>query len=134
MGAEHKQIGEVAERLGLSLRTIRYYEEVGIVTPSARTHGGFRLYTEDDIARLAVVKRMKPLDFSLEEMRELLATLDVRRGDGASADERAAAIERLEMFEAAADERCRSLREKLETAEDFARSLRDEARVHHSDA
>src|SRR5690348_10590123 len=44
------QIGEVADRIGLSLRTIRYYEEVGLITPSARSPGGFRLYTEDDVS------------------------------------------------------------------------------------
>lgn len=42
------QIGEVAERIGLSLRTIRYYEEVGLVVPSVRSQGGFRLYTEPE--------------------------------------------------------------------------------------
>lgn len=63
MAHHHRQIGEVAERTGLSLRTIRYYEEVGLITPSARSQGGFRLYTEEDIARLGVVKAMKPLDF-----------------------------------------------------------------------
>ena len=65
MGLHHMQIGEVAEQVGLSLRTIRYYEEVGLVTPSSRTSGGFRLYTETEVARLRLVKRMKPLEFSL---------------------------------------------------------------------
>ena len=50
MGLQHMQIGEVAERTNLSLRTIRYYEEVDLVPPSARTPGGFRLYTEADVA------------------------------------------------------------------------------------
>jgi len=70
------QIGEVAERTGLSLRTIRYYEEVGLVVPSARSQGGFRLYTTDDVNRLQTVRRMKPLDLSLEQMRELLEVID----------------------------------------------------------
>lgn len=65
------QIGEVAERAGLSLRTVRYYEEVGLVVPSTRTSGGFRLYSERDLERLLLVKRMKGLRLSLEEMREL---------------------------------------------------------------
>lgn len=124
---QHKQIGEAAERTGLSLRTIRYYEEVGLISPSARSHGGFRLYTESDIARLMVVKRMKPLGFSLDEMRDLLAVLDELERDDLDRAARASALDRLGMFEAAADERCASLRAQLETAEEFARSLRRES-------
>ena len=81
------QIGQVAERTGLSLRTIRFYEENGLVRPTTRTDGGFRLYSDDDVARLEVIKRMKPLGFRLEEMQELLTLLadlaerpDDRRG------------------------------------------------------
>lgn len=123
MGLGHKQIGEVAERLGLSLRTIRYYEEVGLVRPSARSQGGFRLYAEEDIARLEVIKRMKPLDFSLEEMRELLATMDALRSSSTSDGERAALVDRLGMYRLAAEERCTSLRSRLSSAEEFAAGL-----------
>ena len=70
------QIGVVAERVGLSFRTIRFYDEAGIVVPSARSAGGFRLYTEADIDRLIQVKAMKPLGFSLEETRELMELRD----------------------------------------------------------
>ena len=70
------QIGQVAERTGLSLRTIRFYEEAGLVLPTGRSEGGFRLYGEDAVTRLEVVKRMKPLGFTVEEMRELLTLLD----------------------------------------------------------
>ena len=76
MTEKHMQIGEVATRTELSLRTIRYYEEVGLVSPSARTTGGFRLYSESDVQRLELVKRMKPLDFSLEDMGALLHVVD----------------------------------------------------------
>ncbi len=128
MGLTHKQIGEVAERTGLSLRTIRYYEEVGLVAPTTRSHGGFRLYGEADVARLELIKQMKPLDFSLEEMRELLAALDSLESDTAPSAEREALLERLAMFRLAAEERCVSLRSQLESAEDFANSLRREIR------
>jgi DNA-binding transcriptional MerR regulator len=117
----HMQIGEVAERTELSLRTIRYYEEVGLVVPSARSQGGFRLYTEPDIERLNLVKRMKPLGFQLEEMRDLLAVLDPAP-DAAplTGDQRA----NLRQYCETADQRCAELRAKLEMAEQFAAMLR----------
>jgi len=70
------QIGAAAERVGLSLRTVRYWDEVGLVRPSARTDGGFRLYSEVDIEMLRVVMSMKPLGLTLEEMAELLSFLE----------------------------------------------------------
>lgn len=73
MNAERTmRIGAVAEQTSLSLRTLRHYEEVGLVQPSGRTEGGFRLYTSSDVARLLIVRRMKPLGYTLEEMRALL--------------------------------------------------------------
>ncbi|EFQ83523.1 transcriptional regulator, MerR family [Aeromicrobium marinum DSM 15272] len=70
------QIGEVAERTGLSLRTIRFYEEAGLVLPVARTDGGFRLYTDVSVERLELIKRVKPLGYSVEEIAEFLDLLD----------------------------------------------------------
>ncbi|GAA4763004.1 MerR family transcriptional regulator [Citricoccus nitrophenolicus] len=70
------QIGEVAERTGLSLRTIRHYDQVGLVPPSGRSEGGFRLYTEVDVERLNHVRRIIPLGFSLEETAEILVILE----------------------------------------------------------
>jgi MerR family copper efflux transcriptional regulator len=113
------QIGQVAERTGLSLRTIRFYEENGLVRPTSRTDGGFRLYSEDDVARLEVIKRMKPLGFTLEEMHELLtllAGLSRTPGD-------AALVNRLRMFHEAATARVRALQEQLGVAEGFATTL-----------
>lgn len=122
------QIGEVSTRTGLSVRTIRYYEEVGLVEPSARTSGGFRLYTDVDIARLQMIRRMKPLGFSLEEMRDLLTALDTVDNDGSSREDQRAAVERLTMFHEVAAQQCARLREQLETAEGFAEDLRREIR------
>ena len=72
-------IGELAERTGLSLRTIRHYDDVGLLPATARTEGGFRVYTEDAFERLMVIKQMKPLGFSLEEMAEILSLLATPR-------------------------------------------------------
>lgn len=120
------QIGEVAERTGLSLRTIRHYEEVGLVIPSARSKGGFRLYTESDVERLMVIRRMKPLDFSLEEMRDLLDITDrlAATDDPPAGEERERLRERLDTYRKVADARCETLRARLEMAEDFAATLR----------
>jgi DNA-binding transcriptional MerR regulator len=113
------QIGQVAERTGLSLRTIRFYEENGLVRPTTRTGGGFRLYSEDDVARLGVIKRMKPLGFSLGEMQELLTLL----ADLAATPEDPALSDRLRMFHEAATARVTALREQLAIAEGFAGDL-----------
>lgn len=74
--AKTMRIGEVAELTSLSLRTLRHYEDVGLVEPSGRTDGGFRLYTQRDVSRLMIVRRMKPLGYSLEEMSALLGVVD----------------------------------------------------------
>lgn len=120
------QIGEVADAVGLSLRTIRHYDELGLVPPSGRTAGGFRLYTDDDIERLRLLKHMKPLDFTLEEMGELLTVRD-RLTQEIDDDERGARLERLAMYAAATESRCEKLREQLAAAESMARVLRREA-------
>ena len=121
------QIGEVVERVGYSFRTIRYYDEMGLVSPTQRTPGGFRLYTDMDVYRLLVLKRMKPLDFSLDEMRELLSILDALDGRVASEVPREELFSRLDTFRAAADARVEQLRGRLLMAEEFAQRLRDEA-------
>ena len=118
------QIGEVAETVGLSLRTIRHYEEVGLVIPSGRSTGGFRLYTDADIARLQLVKDMKPLDFRLEEMRELLGVLDGVQDPTTSPELRRAATARIAEFAELAEERCARLRRDLAAAESLTDTLR----------
>ncbi len=132
MNDDHHQIGEVADAVGLSLRTIRHYEEVGLVLPSARSAGGFRLYTEDDIERLRLVKHMKPLDFSLDEMRDLLELRERLAGGVAGEDERSQLQQRLAMYAAAADQRCEVLRRQLASAVAMADMLRKEARQRSS--
>lgn len=116
------QIGEVASRTGLSLRTIRYYEELGLLVPSARSAGGFRLYTEADVARLELVKGMKPLDFPLDDVRRLLEVLDALE-DGASRGDREHLLEGLDEYRATAEERVERLRRRLRSAEEFADGL-----------
>jgi DNA-binding transcriptional MerR regulator len=102
------QIGEVADRTGLSFRTLRHYDEIGLLTPSARSDGGFRLYTEDDVDKLLVIRRMKPLGYTLDEMHTVMRT--VQGADDA---------EPLEPMLAEAKERREKLRKQLEMADEF---------------
>ncbi len=68
--SDYIQIGEVAEKTGLTQRTLRYYEEVGLLAPPSRMAGGFRLYSPDDVARVEQVRQLKQvLGFSLAEIR-----------------------------------------------------------------
>ena len=113
------QIGAVAERTGLSLRTLRHYDEVGLVSPSARTEGGFRLYTEDDIARLFIIRRMKPLGYTLDEMRDLLDLVDALTATPADVALRA----RYDDMREQAELRRGKLAEQLAMADDFVRQL-----------
>lgn len=112
-------IGQVAERTGLSHRTIRHYDEVGLVTPSGRTDGGFRLYTGGDVERLLLIRRMKPLGFALEEMKQLLDTVDSLRENPADIDARTA----LEAFISETEDRRARLARQLSMADEFRRLL-----------
>ena len=118
------KIGEVAERVGLSLRTVRYYEELGLLEPERRTDGGFRLYSETQVDRLLLIKRMKPLGFTVQEMGELLRARDALAGG----EDDAAARAELDRFAAATGERIEELRRQLAYAEEFAALLAREAR------
>ena len=117
------QIGAVAARTGLSLRSIRWYEEVGLIGPTSRSPGGFRLYTEADVARIGVIMQMKPLDFSLEDMRDLLGLLDDLTATPDGDPARAALLDRLGGYRSAVEERIRTLHDRLAVAEGFARRL-----------
>src|SRR5918997_4321044 len=66
------KVGELAERAGLSVRTLHYYDEIGLLSPSQRTEAGHRLYTAGDVVRLQQVKSLKHLGFGLEEIRDSL--------------------------------------------------------------
>ena len=73
------RIEQVATRTGLTKRTLRYYEEIGLLEPPTRTEGGYRLYTEADIQRLERIKRMRDLlGFSLAEIRDLVRADEAR--------------------------------------------------------
>ena len=86
------RIGEAARRLGLTTRTLRYYEEMGLLPSGDRAQGKFRAYTEDDIRRLERITELKHLlGFNLHEIREILTAEDelkeLRRQYDADADD-----------------------------------------------
>lgn len=71
------RIGEAAARVGVSSRTLRYYEELGLLTPSGRTPGGARRYTDDDIARLEHIRELQELmGFNLDEILAVMRIED----------------------------------------------------------
>lgn len=117
-------IGELADRTGLSNRTIRHYDEIGLLHPSGRTEGGFRLYTGTDLARLLIIRRMKPLGFTLEQMAELLAVVDALEAADDDAD-RARLRGQLDEYIRDTEERRTKLEQHLGMADEFLGILRD---------
>lgn len=71
-------VGQVAETFGVTVRTLHHYDEVGLLRPSERSHAGYRLYTPDDLERLATIVTYRRLDLPLDEVAALL------RGDGST--------------------------------------------------
>lgn len=73
------QIGEVADRTGVTQRTLRFYEERGLLKPPSRMDGGFRLYSENDVSRVEQIKRMQSLlGLTLAEIKDMVEAEEVR--------------------------------------------------------
>lgn len=119
-----RKIGEVAEHTGLSIRTLRHYDELDVVTPSARSQGGFRLYSREDVDQLLLIRRMKPLEFSLDEIREFLRAAALVAAPG-SADraQLSQARETVARVRRETDVRLAKLRKKVAYAEEFLELL-----------
>ena len=74
------QIGEVAERTGVTQRTLRFYEEKGLLKPPNRMDGGFRLYSEDDVRRVQQIRKLQDLlGVSLADIKEMVDAGEVLR-------------------------------------------------------
>jgi MerR family copper efflux transcriptional regulator len=110
-------IGEVAARTELSLRTLRHYDEIGLLQPSGRTHGGFRLYTEADVDKIMLIRRMKPLGFTLDQMSAVLRDIVVLHEN--PGDDQGGARERLSTILSDATERRAKLEQQLAMADEF---------------
>lgn len=79
-GRQALKIGEVAKLSGVGIEALRFYEKSGLLDRPARTEGGYRLYTEETLERLAFIRRAQVLGFSLAEIRQIIA----ERHSGAS--------------------------------------------------
>lgn len=106
------KIGELAQRAGVRIDTVRYYERQRLLPPPARQPSGYRHYASSDVSRLRFVRRAKTLGFTLDEIRELLALSGRREDDMGGL--KAAAIAKLADVEAKLAELTR-IRDGLKT-------------------
>ena len=72
----YMRVGEIAKRAGTNANTLRYYDKEGLLSPSAESEGGYRLYTDQDMVRLIQIQTMKELGFTLAEIKKYLVSLD----------------------------------------------------------
>ena len=121
------RIGEVADRAGVSARTLRYYEELGLLSPSSKTAGGARRYGDEDVARLLRIRQLQELmGFDLDEIASILQAedrlSDIRRewfSGHAVADRRSMLAEATEINERLQGQ----VRRKLERLQEFLSEL-----------
>jgi DNA-binding transcriptional MerR regulator len=80
-GTASYRIGELAAKVGVTERTIRYYEELGLLDSIKRLDGGTRVYTDEDVRRLKLIRKLKVLGLSLQEMHELEGMYKTQRSN-----------------------------------------------------
>ena len=104
------RIGEAAKRSGMAARTIRFYEEAGLIEPATRRESGYREFGDDDVRRLRFIHRARGLGFSVVEVGRLLSLWSDR--ERASADVKRLALEHVARVEAKMTE-LRSMRDAI---------------------
>ncbi len=72
MQSELLKVGELSQRTGFSVRTLHYYDEIGLLSPSQHTEGGHRLYGAWEVRRLQQITSLRQVGFSLEEIGDFL--------------------------------------------------------------
>ncbi|MBX2988646.1 MAG: Cu(I)-responsive transcriptional regulator [Bdellovibrionaceae bacterium] len=113
-------IGEAAARSGVNAKLIRHYESIGVIPKAARSGGGYRTYTDNDVHTLAFVKRARGLGFSMKEIKKLVSLW--RNKSRASADVKALALRHVQELE-----------KKIAELDAMAKTLRHLARACHGD-
>jgi MerR family transcriptional regulator, repressor of the yfmOP operon len=131
---EYLRIEQVSERTGLTKRTLRYYEEIGLLEPPSRTEGGYRLYSQEDIQRLLRIKRLRDLiGLSLAEIREYVGIEEQRdlvRAAWQRDTNPRARLAWLERSEELLREQLRLIEEKLAGLEEMRASVRERLETH----
>jgi DNA-binding transcriptional MerR regulator len=118
------QIGEVADRTGVTQRTLRFYEEKGLLTPADRMEGGFRLYSDSDVERIRLIKQLQQLlGFSLAEIKEMVEAEETRASLRAQRERAAGAKEDPAVVKPRAEQTLRALRTQLNVVEPKLRQL-----------
>lgn len=128
-GEAYLQIGEVAERTGVTQRTLRFYEEKGLLKPPTRMEGGFRLYSEEDVQRVERIKRLQTLlGFTLAEIKEMVEAEEVKlqlrqeyRHDADIADRKAKIEKAIEVTE----RQVAVIRQKMDALADMRHHLEE---------
>ncbi len=115
------KIGDFAKIAGTNLRTLRYYEELGLLTPAQRSAGGFRYYRQTDLNRLNMIRDLQELGLHLDRIRELMSTRE-------AAEDRAPFLRRVR---AALDEQDRLLSERIAGLEEQRARIAAAARKIH---
>lgn len=87
-------VGEVAKKMEVTVRTLQYYDKEGLLSPSAVSEGGRRLYTDKDLVKLHQILSLKSLGFSLEDIKERLISLDSPAEVAAALSEQADVLRR----------------------------------------
>jgi len=90
----YMRVGELAKKAGVTVRTLQYYDKEGLLSPSAESEGGFRLYNDRDMARLIQILMMKQMGFSLADIKKRLTQLDTPADVIRALTEQAAEIRR----------------------------------------
>lgn len=121
------QIGEVADRTGVTQRTLRFYEEKGLLRPPERMDGGFRLYSDADVERISSIRNMQSLlGLSLAEIKEMVEADELRaqiRATFRPDRELPARLERIGIIRDALQRQLAIVDHKLEALSDMRREL-----------